>query len=260
MTGLRVADRWFDRLTHDDGITQLWEPAVHPLIRCNIWHVRGRDADLIVDTGVGLASLRDEIAGVIDHRVVAVATHIHWDHVGGLHEFDERVMHPLEAGRMEHYREFATLTTSDLPREFIEGMEAADPDAPFDAAYLVTAVHREGYDPRGYTVASASVTRRVGNGDVIDLGDRAFEVMHIPGHSPGSIGLWESATATLFSGDAIYDGLLLDDLPDSDVAAYIETMKRLRDVPARVVHGGHEPSFDGARLVELADAYLSSRT
>jgi len=37
-------------------------------------------------------------------------------------------------------------------------------------------------------------------------------------------------------------------------------MKRLRDVPARVVHGGHEPSFDGARLVELVDAYLSSRT
>jgi glyoxylase-like metal-dependent hydrolase (beta-lactamase superfamily II) len=79
------------------------------------------------------------------------------------------------------------------------------------------------------------------------------------GHSPGSIGLWEAATRTLFSGDAVYDGVLLDDLPDSDVAEYVATMQRLRDVPARVVHGGHAPSFGRERLVEPADGYLSSR-
>ena len=50
----------------------------------------------------------------------------------------------------------------------------------------------------------------IGEGDVIDLGDRAFEVLHLPGHSPGSIGLWDPAAGTLFSGDAIYDGPLLE--------------------------------------------------
>jgi hypothetical protein len=57
MQFLRVADRWFERMSHADGVTQLWEPHVHRLIRCNVWHVRGRDRDLIVDTcrsGVGI--------------------------------------------------------------------------------------------------------------------------------------------------------------------------------------------------------------
>ncbi len=40
---MRIADRWFDRRRIDDDITLLWEPHVDPLLRCNIWHVRGRD-------------------------------------------------------------------------------------------------------------------------------------------------------------------------------------------------------------------------
>ena len=62
MTALPIADRWFERTTIDDSITLLWEPHVIPLMRCNIWHVRGRDRDLIVDTGMGLMSLSDELA------------------------------------------------------------------------------------------------------------------------------------------------------------------------------------------------------
>ena len=96
-------------------------------------------------------------------------------------------------------------------------------------------------------------------GDVIDLGDRHFEVLHLPGHSAGSIGLWEAASGTLFSGDAVYDGPLLDRLPESDIGAYVQTMKRLRELPVRVVHAGHEPSFGRERLHEIIDAYLKKR-
>ena len=94
---------------------------------------------------------------------------------------------------------------------------------------------------------------------MVDLGDRAFEVMHLPGHSPGSIGLYEQRTQTLFSGDAIYDGPLLDTLADSDIALYRRTMQRLLELPVSIVHAGHDPSFDGARLQTLARAYLDSR-
>jgi glyoxylase-like metal-dependent hydrolase (beta-lactamase superfamily II) len=66
----------------------------------------------------------------------------------------------------------------------------------------------------------ARVRHHVGEGDEVDLGDRCFEVIHLPGHSPGSIGLWEESSGTLFSGDAIYDGPLLDELPESSIYDY----------------------------------------
>jgi glyoxylase-like metal-dependent hydrolase (beta-lactamase superfamily II) len=84
-------------------------------------------------------------------------------------------------------------------------------------------------------------------------------VLHLPGHSPGSIGLWDATSGVLFSGDAVYDGPLLDELSNSDIAAYVATMRRLRELPVRVVHAGHEPSFGRERLVELCDGYLRSR-
>ena len=101
--------------------------------------------------------------------------------------------------------------------------------------------------------------RRVDEGDIIDLGDRTFEVLHLPGHSPGGIGLWEARTRTLFSGDVIYDGPLLDDIPGANVADYVRSMRRLRELPVEVVHGGHDPSFGRARLLEIVDAYLAAR-
>ena len=63
----------------------------------------------------------------------------------------------------------------------------------------------------------------------------------------------------LFSGDAVYDGPLLDQNANSDIAAYCATMHRLAALPVNVVHGGHEPSFGRARLVEPCSAYLMRR-
>ena len=123
--------------------------------------------------------------------------------------------------------------------------------------HLVDAVPEGGVEPF-YEIAAAPATRVLADGDVVDLGDRHFEVLHLPGHSPGSIGLWEEVTGVLFSGDALYDGPLLDELEGSDVEAYLATMVRLREMPVTVVHGGHEASFGRERLVELCDAYLAT--
>lgn len=251
---LRIADRWYARRRVSDDITLLWEPHVHPFLRCNIWHLRGRDADLLVDTGLGVASLKDEIADLVDKPLVAVATHIHYDHVGCLHEFDERVMHAIEAPRMVHYREFCWLKRDQFPREF-QDLLVADG---FDET-LINAVPDEGFSVDAYRITSTRPTRTVDERDTVDLGDRHFEVLHLPGHSPGSLGLWEAGSGTLFSGDAIYDGPLLDELEDSSIPDYIVTMKRLKDLPVSVVHAGHEPSFGRDRLVALADAYIARR-
>src|SRR5215510_7040264 len=94
---LSIAGRWFDYERLSDGITRIWEPHVIRVMQCNIWHVRGRDRDLIIDTGMGIASLHDEAQHLFDKALTAVATHTHLDHVGSLHEFPDRIVHVEEA-------------------------------------------------------------------------------------------------------------------------------------------------------------------
>src|SRR5215468_3942896 len=115
---LKVATSWFERRTMGEGVTWIWEPHVTPFIRCNIWHVRGRDRDLIIDTGSGLCPLKPSLAELIGKPVTAVATHIHYDHVGGLHEFDQRMMHRIEAPLMNPYRAPHPIRASEFPRSF----------------------------------------------------------------------------------------------------------------------------------------------
>lgn len=254
--GLPIADRWFSRKRISDDITLLWEPHVIPFVRCNIWHVRGRDRDALIDTGMGIASLAEAARDLLQKPVTAIATHYHFDHVGGLHEFDQRIIHRLEADEMAEYRDQVALDGKEMREELAEMLDDVESKVP---GQLITAAPHEGYLMDDYYVRSAPPTRMVDEGDVIDLGDRSFEVLHLPGHSPGSIGLWEQATGTLFSGDAIYDDVLLDGLPESDIATYIRTMKRLRELPVNVVHGGHAESFGRERFVDLIDAYLAWR-
>ena len=257
---LKIAERWFERRVIDDGVTLLWEPHVVLLMRCNIWHVRGRERDLFIDTGMGVASLKEAARDLLDKPVTAVATHTHIDHVGGHGEFEHCLVHRAEAHDLEAPREEATgLSPAGL---FGSQGVACLQDAGYEfdpEALLITALPHAGYDPDAYRARPARAGEIVDEGDVVDTGDRAFEVLHLPGHSPGSIGLWEAKTGILFSGDCIYDGPLLDGFEDSDIALYIDSMKRLRDLPVSVVHAGHEPSFGRDRLHELIDAYLAKR-
>jgi glyoxylase-like metal-dependent hydrolase (beta-lactamase superfamily II) len=78
---------------------------------------------------------------------------------------------------------------------------------------------------------------------VLDLGNRAFEVLHLPGHSPGCIALYDAQNQDLFSGDIIYDGDLLDQLPGSDIPTYISTYEHLQRFSVEAVYPGHYQIF-----------------
>jgi len=251
-----IADRWFEIKRISDDITLLWERHVTPLMRCNIWHVRGRDRDLMIDTGMGIASLRQAAEHLLDKKVTAVATHTHTDHIGSHHEFEHTLVHELEAAELRSPRDRGTLLASVMGAEEIGKLAIAGYPIEGD---LITALPHGEYDMARYATKDSAVTEIVAEGDVVDIGNRHFEVLHLPGHSPGSIGLWDAATGVLFSGDAIYDGPLLDNLPDSDLDDYVRTMKRLLELPVNVVHGGHEPSFGRERLRTIAEAYLVAR-
>src|SRR5215218_7609455 len=84
------AQNWFRRRELTDVLTCYDEPFVHGFFRANMFHLRGRDRDLIVDTGMGLAKLSHAIAADPGKPLLALATHIHVDHVGSLNEFAER--------------------------------------------------------------------------------------------------------------------------------------------------------------------------
>jgi glyoxylase-like metal-dependent hydrolase (beta-lactamase superfamily II) len=248
-----VAERWFEHEPIDEGIVRIIEPHVDPFLRANLFLVRGRDRDLLVDSGLGVASLREELADLFERPVVVVATHRHFDHVGGLHEFEEVVVHRDDAEAVANAAGFASLRIEDYPPEELSGYEAP--------ASLLTALPRADFDVAAYRVTPVSPTRIVGEGDAVDLGDRSFTVLHLPGHTPGEIGLWDAETHTLFAGDCVYEsGVLLDELPESNIADYVRSMERLRDLPVRIVHGGHDDSFDRARLLELIDDYVATRT
>ena len=253
---VQIADRWFETRRIDDDITLLWEPHVIPLMRCNIWHVRGRDRDLLIDTGMGICSLREATRQLIGKPVIAVATHTHADHIGGHYEFEDGLVHRLEAEGLQEPSGRNTLISEEFDPGELSTLRIAGYEVEGE---LITALPHAGYDLHSYRVRPARATRVVEEGDSVETGDRRFEILHLPGHSPGSIGLWEAATGILFSGDAIYDGPLLDELHHSDIADYLRTMRRLRAMPVRVVHAGHDPSFGRDRLVELADAYLRKR-
>ena len=228
---------WWSVLRLADGVSLIEEPFIKPYYRCNVWHVRGRAQDLLVDSGMGVTPLRHHVRLLCERPLLAVASHSHFDHIGGHHEFPDRACHACEAEILANPTRAATLAADFATDEM------------FDAFPV-------GWDAAAYRVRPAPPTRLLADGDVVDLGDRRFEVIHAPGHSPGSIALWEAATETLFSGDAVYDGPLSYDLAHSDMDAYIATMRRLEKLPVRVVHGGHFPSFDGRRYREIIRDFL----
>ena len=124
---------------------------------------------------------------------------------------------------------------------------------------LISAVPHPGYDPAGYRLQGARVTRNLGDGDAVDLGDRAFTVLHLPGHSPGSIALFDEHDGRLFSGDVLYDDVLLDTIAGADPGEYGASLRRLRGMPVRTVRPGHGPSFGLHLMHTIIDRHLASR-
>ena len=111
---------------------------------------------MLIDTGLGVASLKDAIADLTDKPVTALATHIHFDHVGCLHEFPHRLLHESEAPKMSDYNEFAFLRVPAELKPDLAGYETHGETGSFNDL-LINAAPAEEFDVDTYTVQSASV-------------------------------------------------------------------------------------------------------
>jgi glyoxylase-like metal-dependent hydrolase (beta-lactamase superfamily II) len=250
---LPVAERWFRTQQVTEDVVLLVEDHLDTFFESNVWHVRGRQRDLVVDTGNGIGDLRpalEPFAG--DRPVVAVATHDHFDHIGGLHAFDERWCHEADAGGI---REPVGLA---LRREdFRPGLEDEIRWYGYEPPErVITALPSESFDVAGWRTTPTEPTRLVVEGDVVDLGDRAFEVLHVPGHTAGSIALWDRAGGMLFTGDT---AALDDPLYAEDEEAFVASLVRLRELSVELVCAGHSRPFGRDELRSLIDEQLQKR-
>jgi glyoxylase-like metal-dependent hydrolase (beta-lactamase superfamily II) len=236
-----------------NGVVQVTEPHVAPLLRSNIWMVGGRSRDLVIDAGLGLVPLRPFLTDDLSRQMVLFASHAHRDHIGAAHEFTDICAHPLEAADIAEARDNISLDVEDWPFGLLQSFEQKGYQC---RCGMLSAVPFKGFRPADEHLKPARVSRLVDEGDEIDLGDRCYEVLHLPGHSPGSIGLIHRASGALFAGDAVYDGPLLYDIEGSDRQAYRSTMERLLQLPIELVYPGHGAPFGRTRLHEIAKHYL----
>jgi len=251
---LSVPD-WYRVRELGDGLTLVQEPSVDPLLSANTWHLRGRARDVLVDCGLGVVSLPASLPDLFgDREPVVVLTHAHLDHMGSAHEFRDCWAHPEEPvdvpGR-------GSLHARTLARILGLGEDEGGAAGP---AWLLGELPSPTYDPAAYVLRPVRPSRVLLDGDVVDLGDRQLQVLHLPGHTPGSIALYEPDTRTLFSGDVVYDDELLDSLHESDKGHYAASMRRLLALDVETVHAGHDESFGADRLTEIAESYLASAT
>lgn len=215
-------NEWFT-IDEVDADTYIISEYKHPE-ETHCYLICGTERSLLIDTGLGVGNIAEIVERFTDKLVIAAATHIHWDHIGGLQYFSE------------FYAHFAELDWLNgrypLPVEAVRKM-LAEGDLPNE------------FDLENYSIFQGVPSRILNDGDAIELGGRTVEVIHTPGHSPGHMCFWEPRKGYLLSGDLIYKGTLYANYPSTDPVEYLKSVKRLAGLPVKRLFPAHY-SLDAA--------------
>ena len=219
----------------------------------NIYFVKGLQSDLLVDTGIGIYDLGPFLlhANLREDRekpMKIVLTHMHFDHSGGAHAFDNK---SFVEGIYIHHNELPII----------------EKGSKFHTAAWVTneEILPKPYSwtsPKQYHVAPVkkSVLKGLQEGDELDLGDMKVKVIHLPGHSPGSIGLLFNGT--LVTGDTVYstDHELIDWYPGSSTRQMATSVTRILDMSKEIELAlpGHNDVMSKDQLIEACQRHVKS--
>ena len=198
--------------------------------------LNGSDRSLLIDTGLGICDIGVEVGRLTDKPVAAVATHIHWDHIGGHRSFPEFYAHEQELNWLDG--------GFPLTPETVKGMVVDRCELP------------EGYDVGSYELFQGTPARILNDGDRIELGGRSIQVLHTPGHSPGHMCFWEPERGYLFTGDLVYKDMLFAYYPSTDPEAYLSSLEKVSALPAqRVFPAHHTLDIQPEILARMRDAF-----
>lgn len=234
-----VAEFWHAIQDQGGGILRFHEIHADPYAVGDAWLVLGAEHNLLIDTGSDLAPLAPLVEGFSGKPVLAAACNGYYDHAGGWYGFAERACHPLEAPALADPQAENASVTDFLTDDSLG------------------ALPRAGFSMADYRMPGAEATRLLEDGDVIDLGDRRLEVLHLPGRSPGGLGFWERETGSLFTSDMLYDGDHGPAWPPDDPAAYVESLQRLRALPFERVLPGHYGPLGRDRALAVIDRQMA---
>ncbi len=198
--------------------------------------VIGADRALLIDTGLGICNIYDEVRKLTALPVTAAATHIHWDHIGGHSYFPDFYAHQEELSWLQG--------KFPISIEAIRAMVLDRCDPP------------ENFDVNQYRLFQGPPTRLLADGDTIDLGGRVIEALHTPGHSPGHLCFWEAERGYLFAGDLVYKDTLLAYYPSTDPQSYLQSLEKIAALPVkRVFPGHHSLDIQPEIIIRMRDAF-----
>lgn len=205
-----------------DGIIAISSPPVGFLE----YLVLGTEKALLIDTGMGIGSLKETVRKITDLPIVLVNTHCHPDHAGGNAEFDPALINPAD---LDVFERMAT-------REFRVQDVSRMPNGEHFASLL---------QPIGPKPAFAT------DGQVIDLGGRSVKLIFTPGHTHGSLCVYDEATGALFSGDNIMaNETALVEWNATSVEEFIESMEKLSSLRITRILSGHRPNDNPPDLLQ----------
>jgi glyoxylase-like metal-dependent hydrolase (beta-lactamase superfamily II) len=229
---------WYEVVRYDGGVT-----AVREMLRAGTvvqsYLIEGERDVAVIDTGTGLYDYAALVASLSDRSPINLQTHGHWDHVGSCHQFERVLLHPEDA----------------------PFLRAGDPNPTYRTHFGENGIPLE-LTPDGFDIESAAIpgcepTGELLDGQVIDLGGRRLEVVHTPGHSPGSVSFLDRANRFLIGGDAIRKGAILLMLERSDPRVYRTTLERIAGLldAVDVIYSGHTEPMTPDDVRALRDAY-----
>lgn len=200
----------------------------------------GAEKALLIDTGLGVANIKEVVDGLTLLPVIVATTHIHWDHIGG-HKYFENI------AVFESERQW--LIKFPLPLNAVKAnLQAQNCEFP------------DGFNIENYAVFQGYPKIILKDNDIIDLGSRRIWVIHTPGHSPGHCCFYEEEIGFLFSGDLIYKGCLDIYYPTTDISDFENSVNRIKALSVnRILPSHHSLDISIDIIDKISNAFHNLR-